>query len=247
MIIIIIIMVKKILTNRNLRQNVYEEIRKFVVNEVLPGEKINEDDLAETLGVSKTPVREALSKLAHDGIVEIVPNRGSYKVKLSKEDILEIMVIREALEGLCIRLAIKNITDSTIKKLRAILDDFETNYLEKDFTQYSETMLNFYGLIYGTAKNPRLIKIIQSMLDLTRMFRLLYYNNPERVKHSLKVHREFIDVLEKRDEEFAEKIRKNMIRSAYEYLIETASENQISYFLKKESKKPSEVKEIRGY
>jgi DNA-binding GntR family transcriptional regulator len=222
-------MVKKIITNRNLRQNVYEEVRNFVVNEVNPGEKINEDELSRNLGVSKTPIREALSKLAHDGIVEIVPNRGSYKVKLSKEGILEIMVIREALEGLCIRLAIRNITDSTIKKLKAILDDFETKYLESNFSLYSETMLNFYGLIYNTAKNPRLIKIIQSMLDLTRMFRTLYYNNPERVKHSLKVHREFIDVLERRDEELAEKIRKDMVRSAYQFLIETDRLERVGY------------------
>jgi DNA-binding GntR family transcriptional regulator len=222
-------MVKKIITNRNLRQNVYDEVRNFVVNEVNPGEKINEDELSRNLGVSKTPIREALSKLAHDGIVEIVPNRGSYKVKLSKEGILEIMVIREALEGLCIRLAIRNITDSTIKKLKAILDDFETKYLESNFSLYSETMLNFYGLIYNTAKNPRLIKIIQSMLDLTRMFRTLYYNNPERVKHSLKVHREFIDVLERRDEELAEKIRKDMVRSAYQFLIETDRLERVGY------------------
>jgi len=237
MIIIIIIMVTKIITNRNLRREVFEELRNFVVYEVVPGEKINEDDLARELGVSKTPVREALSKLAHEGMIEIIPNRGSYKVKLSKEDILEIMVIREALEGLCIRLAIRNMTDSTIKKLKSILYDFEAKYLEKDLTLYSETMLDFYGLIYETAKNPRLIKIIQSMLDLTRMFRLLYYNNPESVKHSLEVHKEFIDVLEKRDEELAEKIRKGMIRSAYEYLAETTSEKE----------KFSILKEARGY
>lgn len=238
-------MVKKILSTRNLRGKVYEVIRNHIVsNEVLPGEKINEDELAKKLGVSKTPVREALSKLAHDGIVEIVLNRGSYKVKLSKKDILEIMVIREALEGLCIRLAIKNINDTTIKKLRAILDDFETKYLEKDFTRYSDTVLKFYALIYDTAKNPRLIRIIQSMLDLTRMFRLLYYNNPERVKHSLSIHREFIEVLEKRDEELAEKIRKSMIRSAYGYLIESASETKI---FEKESEEFYRLKEAREY
>jgi DNA-binding GntR family transcriptional regulator len=236
-------MIKKILTNRNLRQNVYEEVRNFVVNEVIPGEKINEDELAIKLGVSKTPVREALSKLAHDGIVKIIPNRGSYKIKLSKEDILEIMVIREALEGLCIRLTIANITDKIIKRLKAILDDFETKYLDKDLTRYPETMLKFYTLIYDTAKNQRLIQIIKSMYDLTNMFRLLYFSNPERVSHSLKVHREFIDVLEKRDEELAEKIRKDMIRSAYEYLIETASGNLTPYPIAIEGL----TQDIRGY
>jgi DNA-binding GntR family transcriptional regulator len=222
-------MVKKIITNRNIREKVFEEIRNFVVNEVLPGEKINEEELAKSLGVSKTPVREALSKLAQNGMVNIIPNRGSFKTKLSKEDILEIMVIRETLEGLCIRLAIKNITDTTIKKLKTILNEFETKYLENDFTRYSDTMQKFYAVIYETAKNQRLIRIIQTMLDLTRMFRILYYNNLERVKHSLKVHREFIEVIERRDEELAEKIRKEMVRSAYEYLLEMDRLGNLGY------------------
>jgi len=70
-------MVKRIVTNRNIRQKSYELIRDHIVsNEVPPGTKINEGELARELGVSKTPVREALSKLAHEGIVEIIPNRG---------------------------------------------------------------------------------------------------------------------------------------------------------------------------
>jgi len=223
-------MVKKIITNRNLRQIVYESVRNHIVSpDVPPGAKIDEEALANDLGVSKTPVREALSKLAHDGIVKIIPNRGSYKVKLSKQDISEIMVIRETLEGLCIRLAVANISDEIIIKLKAILEDFETKYLENDFTRYPETMLKFYTLIYDTAKNPRLIKIIKSMYDLTRIFRLLYYSNFERVKHSLKVHKEFIDVLEKRDAESAEKIRKDMVRSAYQYLTETDRIERLGY------------------
>ena len=223
-------MVKKIITNRNLRQIVYESVRNHIVSpDVPPGAKIDEEALANDLGVSKTPVREALSKLAHDGIVKIIPNRGSYKVKLSKQDISEIMVIRETLEGLCILLAVANISDEIIIKLKAILEDFETKYLENDFTRYPETMLKFYTLIYDTAKNPRLIKIIKSMYDLTRIFRLLYYSNSERVKHSLKVHKEFIDVLEKRDAESAEKIRKDMVRSAYQYLIQTDRIERLGY------------------
>jgi len=222
-------MVKKIITNRNLRGNVFEEVRNFVVNEVLPGEKINEDELAKNLDVSKTPVRESLSKLAQIGIVNIIPNRGSFKTKLSKDDILEIMVIREALEGLCIRLAIKNITDTIIKKLKTILDEFETKHLENDFTRYSDTLQKFYAVVYETAKNQRLIRMIQGMLDLTRMFRALYYSNLDRVKHSLKVHREFIEVIERRDEESAENIRKDMVQSAYQFLLEMDRLERLGY------------------
>jgi len=218
-------MVKKIVTNRNLRQNVYEAVRNFIVShEVPPGAKIDEEALANDLGVSKTPVREALSKLAHESIVQIIPNRGSYKVKLSTEDLLEIMIIRETLEGLCVRLAAKHVNYKTINKLKSILDDFEKNYLESDISRYPEALQKFHTIIYSMSKSPRLIRIIQSIYDLTRLFRLQYFNNPERVKRSLKVHRELIDALETGEGELAEKIRKEAIRFAYESLMKRVSE-----------------------
>jgi DNA-binding GntR family transcriptional regulator len=215
-------MVKRIVTNRNIRQKSYELIRDHIVsNEVPPGTKINEGELARELGVSKTPVREALSKLAHEGIVEIIPNRGSFKVRLSKEDILEIMIIRETLEGLCIRLATANINDKMIQKLKAILNNFDENNLEKDFSRYPEAHKNFHALIYQTSKSPRLIRIIQSMYDLTHMLRLQYFSSSERVQRSLKAHRELVNALEKKDVGLAEDLRKKMVRSASETLLES--------------------------
>jgi DNA-binding GntR family transcriptional regulator len=221
---------KKIkLGNRNLRDKVYEVVRNHVIShEVAAGGKINEDFLSKALGVSKTPIREALAKLAHDGIVEIRPNRGSYKVKLSNDDILEILTIREVIEGLCFRLAAKNINDQMIRKLRGILDDFEIRYLEQDFLRYSETLSKFYSLIYNTAKSPRLTRIIQGMYDLTQMLRSQIFSTPESVKRSLKLHRELVNLLEKQDAEKAEQYRKNMLRVGYESILEMNSKKSIS-------------------
>jgi len=220
----------KKLGNSNLREKVYEMVRNYVIsNEVPPGGKVNEDFLAKELGVSKTPIREALSKLAHDGIVEIRPNRGSYKVKLSNDDILEIMTIREVIEGLCLRLAAKNMNDQIIRKLRTILDDFEAQHLERDFLRYSETISKFYSLIYNAAKSPRLTRIIRGMYDLTHMLRFQIFSTPERVRRSLKLHRELIDILERRDSEKAEQCRRNMLRVGYESILEINSRKSFSY------------------
>lgn len=218
-------MVKKIITNRNLRQIVYESVRNHIVSpDVSPGAKIDEEALANDLGVSKTPVREALSKLAHDGILEIIPNRGAYKVKLSRNDLLEIMIIRETLEGLCVRLAAKHVNHKTINNLKSILDDFENNFLESDISRYPEALKKFHTSLYSMSKSPRLIRIIQSIYDLTRLFRLQYFNNSERVKRSLRTHRELIDALERGDGELAEKTLKEAIQFAYESLMKTVSE-----------------------
>jgi len=227
-IIVIVIMIRKIPTNRNLRQKVFESLKNFIISDqVLPGVKIEEDTLARNLGVSKTPIREALSKLAHEGIVKIVPNRGSYKVKITKEDLMEIMLIREALEGLCIRLAAANMNNEVIEKLKALLDDFETNYLEKDIYRYTETNLKFYDLIYKTAKSPWLIRIIQSTRDLTQLLRLMLLKDPERVRYSLKAHRDLIEAFEKRDVRLAERIRRDMLRTGYESYIRMLEEREI--------------------
>lgn len=220
-------MVYRIITTKNLREKVYELVRDHIVSkEVAPGSKINEETLATNLGVSKTPVREALSKLAHEGLVEIVPNRGSFKVKLTKEDIHEVMLIRETLEGLCIRLATHHVNERVLERLKTILDEFEGKDLQKDFTLYAGAHLKFHSLIYQTSKSPRLTRMIQAVRDLTHMLGLEHFSNPEGVKRSLKSHRELIDAMARRDEVLAEKIRRGIVRSAFEPLLETASEEK---------------------
>jgi len=221
-------MIRKLPTTRNLRQKVFESLKNFIISgEVSPGAKIDEDALAGKLGVSKTPIREALSKLAHEGIVKTVPNRGSFKVELTKEDLTQIMLIREALEGLCIRLAAANINNRVIEKLKALLDDFETNYLEKEIYYYTQTNLEFYDLIYKTAKSPWLIRIIQSTRDLTQMLRLILLKDPERVRYSLKAHRDLIEAFEKRDVGLAERIRKDMLRTGYQSYMKMLEEREV--------------------
>ncbi|GAF76405.1 unnamed protein product [marine sediment metagenome] len=217
-IIIIIIMLQKLITNRNLKQNVFESVRNFVISaELPPGSKIDEAFLAIRLGVSKTPIREALSMLATEGIVEIKPNRGSFKIKLNDHDIIEIMIIRENLEGLCMRLAAERMNDKVIQKLEALLDDFEDKDFEKDFHSYIDTNVRFYNIIYKTARSPRLVNLILSMKDLTQMIRLKYLGDIENVKFSLKAHRDLIEALKKKHPKLAEGIRKKMLRYGYGY------------------------------
>ena len=169
-------MIKKLQTPSNLRQKVFEAVRDFVINGgVAPGGKIDEAYLAESLGVSKTPVREALSILATEGIVEIKPNRGSFKVRLTAKDIEEIGMIRGSLEGLCMRLACRKMTPRVIQKLKALIQDFEDKDFEKEYSAFVETNVKFHELIHKTAKSPRLVSLIQSNRDMAQMFRLKYF------------------------------------------------------------------------
>lgn len=132
------------------------------------------------------------------------------------------MLIRETLEGLYFRLAAKHVDDDTVKKLNAILDEFDENALERNFNRSPEAIQRFHTMIQNLSKSPRLTRIIQSLYDLTHMVRLQYFSNPENVRQSLKFHRELLEALEKRDGDLAEKVRKNILRSTYKSLIELA-------------------------
>ncbi len=215
--------IQKIVTHRNLRQTVYQRVRAIVLsNDVQAGAKINEEMIAGQLGVSKTPVREALSKLAHDGVVRIIPNRGAFKLALSGKEIEEIMLIREVLEGLCVRLAVKNVTAPSIRKLKNLLDSFEKEANHTDFSTYARTHQKFHQVIYNLSKSPRLRHLIESMYELSDLLRTRYFRKPERVAQSLQGHRELIAALERKDGVEAESIRKTMVRNAAKYLTEEA-------------------------
>ena len=215
----------KNLTIRNLREKVYNITKIIVLSNGIPaGSKINEDELAKKIGVSKTPVREALSRLAHDGIVQIKPNRGTFKVKFTKKNLSEFMMIREALEVLSIRLAIKNVDKKMIKRLRAILNQFSEDNLENTFLKYVEAQQKYQSLLYGLSRSPRLIRMIESIHDLTHMLRVQYLNHPERVKRSLVLHRKLVDALEKGNADLAVTIHKKTMEAAYNYFLDTIRE-----------------------
>jgi DNA-binding GntR family transcriptional regulator len=213
--------VKKIVTNRDIRTQAYDLIRSHIASDAVPaGGKINEDELAQSLGVSKTPVRDALAKLSLEGYVQIVPNRGAFKVKFSPNDVAEIMAIREVLEGLAIRLAAPNMTDKTIKKLRDILTKFDEKQLVEDFSKWQQTHDAFYELIYRTAKSPRLMRLIQSMYEVLKdMMGRHYFRTPERILHSENEKCRLLDALEKGDVELAESIRRELVRSTRDILM----------------------------
>jgi len=221
-------MMRKVVTNRNIREKVYEIVHEYVISSAVPpGAKIDEEQLASKLGVSKTPVREALSKLAIDGIVRIKPHRGAYKVQLSKEDIAEIMLIRETLEGLCARLAAKNVDARAIKRLEGVLDTFEEKDLAENISSYPEVYETFHRLVYDLTKSPRLTRIVQSVRDLSHMLRVQYFRTPERVARSLATHRRLLEALKKGDAELAETTCKRMTRSGFETLLKEFHETEV--------------------
>src|SRR5512139_3162319 len=120
-------------SNLSLGSRAYQELRRIILEgQVGPGKKLNEGELAKALGISRTPIREAINRLEKEGLVEIFPQRGAFVVQFTEEDVYELFLIRENLEGLAARLATGKITPASLAKLESCLEGFKEPFRGKD-------------------------------------------------------------------------------------------------------------------
>ena len=149
----------KVSDKYSLQGRVFNRLRE----DILSGKYKENDELREMtigaeLGVSRTPVREALRQLEFEGLVSIIPNKGAYVIGISKKDLKDIYEMRARLEGLCARWATKNATDENISKLEEISDLSEFHYVKKKFDKVLELDNEFHELLYEMADSKMLYK-----------------------------------------------------------------------------------------
>jgi DNA-binding GntR family transcriptional regulator len=186
--------------NLSLGNQAYQEVKKIILEgHLTPGEKLNEGELARALGISRTPVREAITRLEKEGLVEIFPQRGAFVIQLSKEDIYELFLIREKLEGLAAYLAAQKIDRGALNKLEACIQGFEEPYDDRDISRYSREDFKFHQTIVALSGGSRLITIISALHDHIRIYRLTTLGSSGRMKESLQEHRRIIEALAKED------------------------------------------------
>jgi DNA-binding GntR family transcriptional regulator len=141
--------IKQVLERPNLRDHIYEILKKeIILRKIKPGEKINEEELAKSLQVSRTPVRETLLRLEHEGIVEIIPRRGAFVVSQSKQKVMDILQVREVLEGLVARLATENMDERILNRLRNCLKKISSTKNDEDMLlKYPAADVEFHSLL----------------------------------------------------------------------------------------------------
>lgn len=202
------------ITHPNLKEIVYRELKKMIISHKMePGTKLHEEHLSEELGVSRTPIREALSKLEQEGIVKIIPRRGAYIVKLSKEEIEEILTIREFLEALAVRLSIQHINSDVIKKMRGCFKDSQGNPIEDDPLLAHKADVKFHDIILETAESKNLTGLMNNIYGHIQMLRYRVLTLPGKARKSLKEHFKILDALEKRDADLAERCMREHIKN----------------------------------
>lgn len=183
-----------------LREVVCETLRDAIRKGILkPGERLMEIQLAEELGVSRTPVREAIRKLELEGYVIMMPRRGTYVANLSIRDVNEVFEIRTSLDSLASGLAAERITDEELERLQRLLvrisEYVETNDMEK----IVETDTEFHDLLYQASRNTRLVGIIFNLREQLTRFRTTSMAFPGRLAATLEEHRHIVEAIAQGD------------------------------------------------
>jgi len=227
----------------SLGNQAYQELKRFILErQIPPGGKLNEGDLASALGISRTPVREAINRLEKEGLVEIFPQRGAFVVQFSAKDIFELFLIRENLEGLAAYLAAGNINGPSLAKLETCLQGFEEPFSEKDTRRYAREDFKFHQTIVMLSDARRLINLVSALHDHIRMFRLTTVGLSGRMKASLAEHRHLLEVLRKKEPEEAERRMREHIRHVRDGVMAN-----VSFFLSEAEKHPPKIKEEKEW
>jgi DNA-binding GntR family transcriptional regulator len=166
--------------------------------------RLDERQLAQDLGISRTPVREAMAQLEREGFVRSVPRRGVYVVRKTKQEVIELITAWAALESMAARLITQNATDAEIAKLRAMFATFENGTLHAKLDEYSEVNIEFHQTIIRMSHNLVLINLAENLFTHMRMIRGKTIGEQDRADRSIRDHMNIIEALEARATDRAE-------------------------------------------
>src|SRR5215216_5319576 len=171
--------------------------------------RLDERQLASDLGISRTPVREAMAQLEREGFVRSVPRRGVYVVRKTRQEVVELITAWAALESMAARLITQNATDAEIATLRAMFATFENGMLQAKLDEYSDVNIQFHQAIIGLSHNRLLIDLAENLFAHMRMIRRKTIGEQDRADRSIRDHMNIIEALEARDTERAEDLVRN--------------------------------------
>jgi DNA-binding GntR family transcriptional regulator len=166
--------------------------------------RLDERQLAQDFGISRTPVREAMAQLEREGFVRSVPRRGVYVVRKTKHEVIQMITAWAALESMAARLITQHATDADIAGLRRMFATFEGDRLHAKLDEYSEVNITFHQAIIKLSGNDVLIRLAENLFTHMRMIRRQTIGEEDRADRSIHDHMNIIQALEARDTERAE-------------------------------------------
>lgn len=185
-----------------LRDVVFYTLRQAILKgELEPGERLMEMQLAEQLGVSRTPIREAIRKLELEGLVLMIPRRGAIVAKITEKDLKDVLEVRASLERLSTKLACERMEEETIEELREAQEAFKAALRGDDITLQAQKDVEFHDVIYKSTNNLRLIQMLNNLREQMYRYRLEYLKDGTSHQKLVEEHEAIIEALSRRDTE----------------------------------------------
>ncbi len=193
-----------------LQDRIYEALKHAIVGlDPYDGDdlhRLDERQLAEELGVSRTPVREALCRLQNEGFVHTIPRRGVFVTRKSKAEILEMITVWAALEGMAARLVTERAPECELAELRRLFATFDNGAVQAKIDEYSETNIAFHQAMFQLSRCRLLGAITENLFLHMRSIRRRTIGDDDRAQRSIIDHIHIIEALEARDAERAERL-----------------------------------------
>lgn len=195
-----------------LRDVVFNTLRQAILTgEFAPGERLMEIALAERLGVSRTPVREAIRKLELEGLVVMIPRKGAEVARITEQDLRDVLEVRCALEELSATLACERITEDGKENLRKALSEFKKAVISKNIPDIVSKDVEFHDSIFTATGNDRLIQILSNLREQIYRYRTEYIKDSKNHQKLVEEHEEIVDAITSNDQEKAKKAMKEHI------------------------------------
>lgn len=187
-----------------LRDVVFNTLRQAILKgELQPGERLMEIALAERLGVSRTPIREAIRKLELEGLVTMIPRRGAQVANITEKDLNDVLEVRMCLENMAIEKACQQMSEEDIVSLKKEADAFGSFIEDGNLTRLAEADEAFHELIYRASNNARLIQVLNNLREQIYRYRIEYLKE-EALRHCLAdEHERLYQAISRRDVELA--------------------------------------------
>ena len=184
-----------------LRDVVFNTLRQAILRgELKPGERLMEIQLANKLGVSRTPIREAIRKLELEGLVLMIPRKGAEVAEITEKNMRDVLEVRKALEELAVQLACDKITKEEMKKAA---EDFKKILKSKDITEIAEADVRFHDIIYMATDNQKLIQLLNNLREQMYRYRVEYLKREEAHPQLIAEHAAIIEYISKGEKKAA--------------------------------------------
>ena len=207
-------------TINSLSMSVFEELEEGILNGTIePGENLTESKLSHDLGVSRTPVREALRMLEQKRLVEITPNKGAIVLGISEKDLDDIYTIRMHIEGLGSRWAAANITEEQVRELTEIVELQEFYKCKDSLEQINQLDSQFHEKLYKYSQSSVLQHTLSDLHHMIQRYRAISFHSKGRTQKAIQEHREILEAIANHDQDAAERLTVLHISNAKENLL----------------------------